>query len=292
MPVEAIHLSAYVDSLKQTALPLGYGMQRPLALGRLGAIVVDFPYFARFPIGVARYLLGRPTAVARWGDMIHHGTPIAVAHSLLASVRRLRASPSSRAQAEDVLAFSLGLVSHYAVDRALHPLVNQLARQRAAKSGHHPSQEHTEVEKFHSVLFHEERNGFDFMGRPELAQHIAVEGRAVSRDVHLSAALSTAFAHAFGEAPSAAEWRSWARGYRQYVALVSGWFGTRLVPDALKPQVREELYSGDWGTFPERYAEAVDDSRRAIEVAYALAESEANRAAFEALLPEGPIDDG
>src|ERR1700712_1338640 len=167
MPVEAIHLSAFSDSLVGSSLPRHMHAGPLRELGRLGALVIDFPYFENFPLGVLRYLLERPTAQSAWGDLLHKGTPVRAAVSMLRAAHALRSSGQS-AEADRVLAFALGFVSHLAVDRSMHPLVNRMARERAARLGGDPSHHHTEIEKFHSVLFHEQRLGFDFMGKPAL----------------------------------------------------------------------------------------------------------------------------
>src|SRR4051794_9051278 len=174
MPVEAIHISAFTDSLAGSVLARSLESDELHALGRLGALVIDFPYFERFPLGVLRYLLKRPTAQSAWGDMLHKGRPVRAATSMLEAVRELRAR-GRRSEAERLFAFALGFVSHLAVDRSMHPLVNRMARERAARLGGEPAHHHTEIEKFHSVLFHEERLGFDFMGKPALRKHIEVD---------------------------------------------------------------------------------------------------------------------
>jgi hypothetical protein len=290
MPVEAIHLSAFLDSLTRSAAPVPLKQGRLRELGRLGALAIDLPYFSQFPLGVLRYLLKQPTARSPWGEALHRTTPVAVAHSLLESVQRLRRDAHARAQADDVLALCLGYVSHLAVDRSLHPLVNQLARELVASDGGDPSHQHTEVEKFHSVLFHEERLGFDFMGRRELAQHIAVDAHAVHREAHLARAWSASFAHALGKAPTLSELRDWSRGYRQYVALVSSPLGKLLAPEPAKRRMRERVYSGSWGTFAQRYEQAVERSREALEAALLWADDPGASQEFLRVLPEGPID--
>jgi hypothetical protein len=293
VPVEAIHISAYLDSLSASRAPAQLRSGQLRELGRLGSLVIDFPYFERFPLGVLRYLLHRPTAQSTWGESLHKGTPVCAAHRLLQQSRDLRTRDA--AAADRVLALALGFVSHLAVDRSLHPLVNRMAAERAGRMGGDPSHHHTEVEKFHSVLFHEERLGFDFMGTPKLREHIGVDAHAVHRDPALFGALNAAFADAVGRAPEAANLERWARGYTQYVWLVSSPVGKRIVPNDVKPRVHAELYRGPFGAFVDAYGIAVRASREALDAALAWAEApperaDAARAAFSQVLPEGPID--
>jgi hypothetical protein len=296
MPVEAIHISAFLDSLTASSAPPALRSGELLALGRLGALMIDLPYFERFPLGVARYLLKQPTAQSRWGDRLHHGTPVEGAHHLLGRARALRDEGRSD-DALRVLALGLGYLSHVAVDRSLHPLVNRMARERARRLGGDPAHHHTEVEKFHSVLFHEDRLGFDFMGLPALREHIEVDVFAVQGQPVLIDAVDGAFGAACGEKPGPVLLSSWARGYRQYVWLVSSPVGKRIVPEAIKRAVRGELYRGAWGAFTEAYARAVAHSREALDAALAWFEApshEAHRACarFAGVVPEGPIDFG
>jgi hypothetical protein len=290
MPVEAIHLSAFSDSLAGSAAASALARPELLALGRLGSLVIDFPYFERFPLGVMRHFLKRPTAVSKWGEELHHGRPALMAKSLLASARRLEADGASHS-AQRVLSLALGFASHLAVDASLHPLVNRLARERAARVGDNPLRQHTEVEKYQSVLFHEARNGFDFMGRPELARHISVPAQLIHQDPALRAALCAGLEAALGRVPSEALLVDWARGYRQYVWLVSSLAGKTLAPEPQKRAMHAQVYAGDWGTFGAAYEEAVVSSRRALDCALVFARDGSAEGALDAALPEGAIDD-
>src|SRR5688572_28362928 len=97
------------------------------ACARLRAVSIDFPYFDRFAVGVLRYLFKRPTASSRWGNLFHEQRPVGVCKSLLVRARALRSNQRTRQAGERLLAFALGYLSHVAVDRCMHPLVNRLA---------------------------------------------------------------------------------------------------------------------------------------------------------------------
>ncbi len=290
MPVEAIHLSAFSDSLASSTAASTLARPELFALGRLGSLAIDLPYFERFPLGVLRHFLKRPTAVSKWGEELHHGRPMLVAKSLLASARRLEAEGASDS-AQRVLALALGFVSHLAVDASLHPLINRLARERALRVGDDPLRQHTEVEKYQSVLFHEARNGFDFMGRPELASHISVPAQLIHEDPALRAAFCAGIEAALGRVPGDALLIDWARGYRQYVWLVSSLAGKTLAPAAEKRAMHPQVYAGAWGTFPAAYDEAVASSRRALDCAFSFARDGRGESELDAALPPGAIDD-
>jgi hypothetical protein len=291
VPVEAIHLSAFVDSLALSRAREALPTDDLRSIGRLGSLVIDFPYFDRFPIGVMRHFLKLPTAVSDWGEALHHGRPVLVAKSMLARARELAAHDVTRADGARVLALALGFVSHLAVDASLHPLVNRLARARAARLRDHPLRQHSEVEKFHSVLFHEARLGFDFMGRRALREYIEVPAHEVHRDPALRAAFCAGLSAAISRTPTPALLRRWASGYSQYVWLLSSPAGKTLVPERVKHEVREEVFSGAWGTFEAAYALAVECSREALDRAFDFALDPAHEGAFDAVAPAGAIDD-
>jgi hypothetical protein len=289
MPVEAIHISAFLDSLVASRASHALRQAPLTALGRLGCLVIDFPYFDKFPLGVARYLLKRPTAQSTWGDLLHKGNPALGALAML-ELSRAHHNQGHAEEAQRVLAFLLGFVSHLAVDHALHPLVNRMARERARRLGRDVLHHHTEVEKFHSVLFHEERLGFDFMGRRELREHIEVDAAAIHRDADLRAAYTAALGRTCGKDPSGELLRRWARGYSQYVWLVSSPVGKRIVPDATKDEVRGELYRGPFGDFVDAYGDAVIKSREAIDATLLAFSAPDGMAMLTRALPDGPID--
>jgi hypothetical protein len=215
---------------------------------------------------------------------------VQVTKLLLRSARDLRARRDSREAAERVQAFALGYTSHIAVDRFMHPLVNRLARARAQRLSDHWLRQHTEVEKFQSILFHEERNGFDFMGRRELAQHIAVEGQRLVRDAALSQAFRSALGTALGTTPDLGLIARWVRGYAQYTRLVSSPLGKTMMPERVKHEVRDEVYTGAV-RFGDEYARAVELSTQALDLALGYTLDSVSDQAFDAALPEGSIDE-
>jgi hypothetical protein len=281
MPTEAIHLSALAD----TRAASDGAVQRLLAVhareARLGAVLVDLPYFERFSVELVRYVAGRPPRPSRWGDLLHRKKPARVGLELLRAARAARR--------DGFIALALGYLSHAAVDWALHPLVNRLARARAAARGSTESQQHREVEKFQSVLYHERRFGQDLMGTPDLVGYIDVDGPALLSDPEVERALGAATQAAFGETPAAGAWAAWARGYRSYVRVLGSPLGRLPAPDKAKARERAALY--DEVAFESGYAAAVARSRRYVADAYALFEAGLDADDYFAVIPEGSIDD-
>lgn len=291
MPAEAIHLSALADS--EPGSPARPLLREHGRLARLGAIYVDLPYFDYFALKVLFYLLKLPVTASAWGAAFHLERPVTLGKALVRRAASLRAETATREGGDGLLAFALGYFSHLAVDSALHPLVNRLARARADRLGDRAARQHTEVEKFQSIVFHEERLGFDFMGRPELAAHIGVEARALLAAPGLAGEVLGATRDALGRAPSRRSLARWLCGYRQYVWLISGPAGKTILPDRAKAAVIDEAYIAC--RFADHYEAAVALSRRYVEAALAFAEAPdvpRAEAALDAVAPEGPIDEG
>ena len=295
MPAEAIHLSALEDSFKGPGLALrlaaGVEDRERASMLRVGAVLIDLAYFDRFALGVLRYLLGRPLATSPIGDQLHQITPVRLCKLILRRAALLRAQPSTRKDGGRLLAVGLGYLSHIAVDSSLHPLVNQLAGVRAKRLGDRPARQHNEVEKFHSILFHEERLGYDFMGDARLVAHITVDGDVIRGGGAIAVAFRDALVTVHSAAPPDRVLARWIRGYAQYTQLLASRFGKRLMPQAVKDEVRGEVYDAPYGRFVDHYARAVLRSRSYLEAGLAFAADGDSDDAFDRVVPEGSIDD-
>jgi hypothetical protein len=291
VPAEAIHLSALEDSLERDRAlrrAIDHDDAELTQLLRLGAVLVDLAYFDRFALGVARYLLGRPIATSPIGDRLHQHRPVLLGKLLVRHAAVLRTVRSSRRDGQRLLALGLGHLSHVAVDSRLHPLVNQLAGVRAARLGERAARQHNEVEKFHSILFHEERLGFDFMGRSQIADYIHVEASVLHDGGALDLAYRRALALVHDLPLPQRTLRRWTRGYAQYGRLLASRFGGRVMPQAVKEAVRGEVY--DRARFVAHYGQAVERSTRYLEAGLGLASANEDDR-FDAIVPEGSIDD-
>lgn len=294
MPAEAIHLSALDDSLARAPAHLRDAIARPALrdAARVGALFVDLPYFSGFWLSVARYVLRRPPQLSAWGETFHQRAPIAVGRALAIRGARLRRAKQTSAEGDYLLALALGYASHAAVDRSLHPLVNRLARARAEASGRSHLQEHQDVEKFQSLLFHDQRLGKDFMGEPEIAAYISVDVTPLWSRGEVSRGVQDALREALGVRPGARAFRAWAKGYAAYVKLLGSKWGKRVAPPEERERERSSLY--DAPGFPAAFEAAVATSVKWMEnlAAYAADgtfDGSAN-AALETVIPEGTLD--
>lgn len=304
MPAEGIHLSALDDLIASgpaaITAQLASGSRREAA--RLGTVLVDLPYFENFAQAVVNYLAGRPQRASRWGDVFHHRSPIAVGRHLMTSGCRLvqRAqSAIERDRGELIIAFALGYIVHAAVDRSMHPMVNFMAQVRSQRSGRSVDQEHHEVEKYQSILFHEERFGLDMMGRLFLYNYLDIDftllcGRlGDAQGGPLWSALRAALHSTHGESPDLADFRRWTRSFNSYRLILTSPLGATVVPDHEKRWVRPWAY--DAVRFSLRYAEALSQAQRWADVLLAWGRDGRFAHSSESLasaIPEGSIDPG
>jgi len=286
VPAEGIHLTALREAMAAPALdaPVRRRLVRRDDAARFGALLPDLPYFDRYAAEVVRYVTGLPARPSRWGAAIHEGGAVALLGSLLAIARRERD--------DELGAIALGVASHCAIDRALHPLVNALARRHRAGASHDAS--HREVEKFQSICFHERYLGRDTMGTPSITAWLTIH-LAAQVDARLSQLLREAWSGALGDAPSARELAGFARGYRQHARLLGTPLGKRVAPPAAKDAARPRYLHGAWGTFEALLADAIARSIDVINAAGAVLEAgdrdaAAARSTLDALLPAGTID--
>ena len=288
MPAEGIHLTALREATAAPALAANVRARliRQDDAARLGAILVDLPYFARFPEEVARYLLKIPARPSPWGAMLHDGGAVLLLNALLDIARRER---------DDVIAaIALGVASHCAIDRTLHPLINALAR--AHREGVNHDASHREVEKFQSICFHERYLGRDTMGTQAITGFLMI--RLISHlDDHRCALIREAWRTALGSAPTAGELAGMRRGYRAHTRLLGTPLGKRVAPPAAKDAARPRYLHGDWGSFESSLDDAIAASLVVIEAAATVLEAttsdvHAARAALATRLPRGSIDPG
>lgn len=285
MPADAIHLAALNDVVEQRRGLFGAAPE--LQAARLGAVFVDLPYYERIALTLAAHVFGRHVSWSDWGHRFHTERPIAFGEAILDEARALRAEPGTRRHGDWLAAFALGAVCHAAVDRALHPLINRLA---AARPGGRPlSREHQEVEKLQSILFHRERFGRELLGRPELVPYMAVDGRPLTDEPVLEAALFRASAQVYGAGLGRDALRRWLSGYGAYVRLMASPVGPRVVSDGVLEQEREPTYLAP--RFEDRFATAVTFAARCVDGAAARLAGGPNAAtALSAVLPEGTLD--
>lgn len=286
MPAEAVHLTALREALASPRLDpcVRRRAVRREDAARLGAILVDLPYFHRYVEEVVRYAMGVPAKPSPWGAELHDGGAVSLLHGVLEVARRR--------QDDTIAALALGLASHLAIDRALHPLINALARRHPV--GRDLGSAHREVEKFQSILFHERYHGRDLMGTDGMRHYLVIHAAPRLRDA-IGDAIREAYTRAFDRAPAPRELAGWGRGYDAHTRLLASPIGRRIAPPAEKERARPIYEAGPWGAFPTLLEDAIAASLPVLDAAAAVLDAtdrelDAARAALDHVLPAGSID--
>lgn len=296
MPTDAIHLTALREGLARARVSADARrtVARAEHAARLGAVWVDLPYYATFKSDIARYALGRALPTSHWGTETHER-----AVPLLRAVIRRGCAVSVRDSGEfawcEAAAFAIGLASHLAIDRALHPLVNWLAeRHTASQTRMTHEQAHREVEKFQSICFHEAYFGDDLMGTSRLAAYMHVDG--IERlDRGIGELGRGAMHDAFGSAPDPAVVRGWGNNYALYVRLLASRAGKLLAPPDAREAAVPLFLHGEWGSFAMHLERAIEASTEVIDIVWNLFQrpapsDEELKQALSGVMDDGTVD--
>jgi hypothetical protein len=125
---------------------------------RLGAVMLDLPYFEGLIGSGVRLMLGRPICLPEIGTSLHSTDPVGLIERILVDAD----SPSGRALA-------LGAVTHYAADLVFHPAICQMVDDR-----HAPLEQRDSVHKSieDQVDLHV---SFDLLGHSGIGTHYVTE---------------------------------------------------------------------------------------------------------------------
>lgn len=275
---------------KRSDIPERFGRafaQEPDAM-RLGSVFVDLPYFAGFPLQLARHYAGRITFAAPWGQIFHTRRTGSLALALIEALRR--AHRLGRAEETPALAFIGGFLSHHAFDRTIHPLVRTHVEQSLTARGGHPNHWHAQCEKYQSLFWHLAHVGYNVMGTPYLKQRT----NALRLSSNLWEMVQSACLQTHARAPKACEVGSWLRWARVYGRLFSSPLGKSEGVARAEPDGRRIYY--DKPNFEDWCDRAAAHTMEALVAACELlssAEIDASaRARFLAVVPDVDISVG
>jgi hypothetical protein len=165
MPGATLHLT-HAEMLAEdsaVAAPLREAMQQELLYAKLGAVLVDLPFYTNILPMMLGYWLEMPGEKCPFAQQMHRHHPDLFAwHVLTESHRDHLLSRSQR------LAIMAGFFSHVALDLEIHPLVNWCARRDVILHGGNESHQHRLTEKYQSLFFHRETQGEDIVGSTRL----------------------------------------------------------------------------------------------------------------------------
>jgi hypothetical protein len=223
MPAPQLHLT-FGDLVQHNEL-VPPAMRKACAAepiyARFGAIFHDLPYYyAPMVFEALRYGLGAPALDEPWGYRVHSVQP----ERLVASYIRAAATVPGLVEAER-LSLVAGLLSHCAIDLAMHPLVNYCARRDVQRHGGHESTHHRVTEKYQALFLHLWRLGDDPIGTPAFAERCRITKSGTSLNLRVEppilALMAAAYRGAYGTAPLDKQFSKWVRNFRQFGILLS-----------------------------------------------------------------------
>lgn len=227
MPALLLHMTLAKELAEQTdsSTRLVQAAQSETAALLLGSIIPDLPYHEKMAEQIVRHLFRRNYLLSEWGDLLHTRGTGQLALGMLAFLRR---GKLSAAEQRPVMAMVAGYLSHYALDRVVHPLINQLVEK---DGGFTMATEafHSDMERYQNLFYHLDKLGYDIFGTSyprQLINEMAGAGLLNPRlPLQLKLALRSALLEVHGRTPQDRQWSSWLRGVTQYGQLVSSLVG-------------------------------------------------------------------
>jgi hypothetical protein len=223
MPAPQLHLT-FGEFLGREALPppMRAACAAEPRYVRLGSIFHDLPYYGNMALMAIRYGLRRPAEESYWGTKIHYDRPDLFLARFVETARTIDAPLSQ----EERLAVVAGFCSHVALDLAMHPLVNYIARRDQRDEGGAESHHHRLAEKYQAMFFHLDTLGRDIIGSREMHERTRVTKRTsllrLSTEPAIVDFAITAYRAMWEDAPSQKEWMSWVRSFAHFGVMVSG----------------------------------------------------------------------
>jgi len=231
VPAFLLHATASDLVSRERAVPERFASAFREAPGarRLGAVFVDLPYFTGFPLQVVRHFLGNLSLTDPWGHVFHTRGVGRLALALVEGIRRRHLL--DREDGASSVAFLGGYLSHHAMDRLIHPIVQRHVREAIGERGGSVDVHHTEAEKYQNLFFHQELLGIDIMGsaypREVTASFPGASPWAPRWPESLAVVVESAIVEVHARAPSRRLIDGWLRWTSWYGRLLSGRQGWR-----------------------------------------------------------------
>lgn len=259
---------------------------------RLGSIFHDLPYYyAPMVFEAVRYGLGAPALDEPWGYRVHSVHPERLVASYIRAARTVPALTDS-----ERLALVGGLLSHCAIDLAMHPLVNYCARRDVQIFGGHESTHHRLTEKYQALFLHLWRFGDDQIGTPAFAERARIVKRGTSLSVRIEPAIVyfaiNAYRGAYGTAPAALQFCRWVRNFRQFGILLSAPIVAKNSLRCRTDALRERYFQNEIFDCREFFVAAEQRLGRITQLGYEYFEAgDFSQAAEDAFCAASGIDD-
>jgi hypothetical protein len=244
---------------------------------RLGALLVDLPLFDRFPLKVCLFLVRRPYPTSRWATVLHRRGSTSLAAALL--------QQATGVHRPEMLALVAGLLTHLALDRTMHPAVEE-AVDRQVTPRETPDQLHEALENYQSLVWHRTYLGTDGVGTGLVRSSLAVGPELTGAPPRWTyEAMAAALSRVYGMAPTVGEARRWGAGLIGYRALMASPLAK--VSVAASERLARERPWVARVAWQDPYHEALDLAASYIETAAAAGEGA--RDCLVAALGDGPL---
>ena len=290
MPSLLLHLRA-VEELAGTpellSPPLAHALCEDLEYARLGTALPDLPRFEGVRGGLQ--LLRSPARPAPYAQLFHQRAPVAMGLKFAELVAN-----GALVGREPGLAFASGYFCHLALDRALSPLVSQLA-ERYRRPSESTLEARRRVEWTQALLYLEHRLGRPMVGDARLRASFRFSKRPLSTGVGrgLYELIRLGAEEALHDAPRKQQVDRWVRGTLLHGLVLS----TPLVASSrhlLTSFSRRELFEGEEVNLPARMEQALGAARKVLERLHAFIDrglfSRSARDRFLADFPEGALE--
>src|SRR5215471_7978148 len=195
---------------------------------RRGAIFHDLAYYGNMAWMAVRYGLRRPAEESYWGAKIHYDRPDEFLAHYVANARSI----DNELTRNERLAIVAGFCSHVALDLAMHPLVNYIARRDQRAEGGAESHHHRLAEKYHAMFYHlATRENVDLIGSSEMHEKTRVTKQTsllrLAVEKHLVDFAISSYQLMWDESPAREEWQGWVRSFAHFGVLVGGYWARR-----------------------------------------------------------------
>ncbi len=274
MPATIVHLVGVERlALAPAGLPgpVAKAVMEDLEYARLGAALLDLPWYHRVGSELARMAFGYAAPIPPALELLH-AAPIQVGLRLGETVAR-----GALVGTEAGLAFLAGYFLHLSLERSL------AAPMRALLGEERPGDRaavHTRrgVEWVQSLLWLRETLGYDPLGTPEIARRFRVvkrkgyPARGLGKGIYLL--LRTAYEDVLDRAPPKAEVDAWVRGLWLHGRLLGSSLGRSLSLPETVPEGTWALYRSDERDIAGAIEEGIDQARVSISRLYELMQGE------------------
>lgn len=295
MPGATLHLTHVELLSREPRVDAGLrrAMTRHDPFARLGAVLLDLPFYTNIALMTLRYWRERPAEQRPFAVALHRDRPDLLAWNLLR-----RSIEDARLPREQRAALLAGVMAHMALDMELHPLVNECARRDLARYGGNETHHHRLTEKYHSLFFHRDLWGqdpigtWDFFARKTVIVERPPFARLGWRRPVYGFVSDLLRGFHGSTAPGPRQVARWVRDFRHFAIMVCAPWARRNSRNKGTEENRRRYYHNERFTFMEHWQRAFDRSVKLVNLAHEVfSAGDESAAAQRSFLAEARICD-